>query len=147
MKQACPGQCDFPVSRAGITPGVDSGDADAIYVPSPPGGLSSSKCSCWSLLPHFPFPTATRFFYVTPLDLISQVLFGAWLWVPGGPNPLLTSPAYLLGAEYEGARICDCRGYSFLNSLASLHPEGFHMQEVEMVGEVKFIWLPDFHQA
>jgi len=31
MKQTCPGQCDFLLSRAGMAPGVDSGDVQAPY--------------------------------------------------------------------------------------------------------------------
>lgn len=139
MKQACLGQRDFLVSRAGIAPDVDSGDADALsHLLSTRGTVPSPKCSCWSPLPHYPFPRATTFHPVPPLKPSQSlsVLFGAWLWVPGGPDTLLSStaeiPIQLSGAEYDGTGICGwastCKRWKWWDKSS-------------------FFCLPDFHQA
>lgn len=80
MKQSCPGQCDFLVSRAGIAPGVDSGDADSVYITSLPGGLFLLPNAPVGLL--FPPPLSQQppGFILCPSwsqAIVSQVLFGA----------------------------------------------------------------------
>lgn len=139
MKQACPGHRDFLVSRAGIAPGVDSGDSDALsHLLSTWGTVPSPKCSCWSPLPHYPFPRATTFHPVPPLKTSHgvSVLFGAWLWVPRGPEILLSSaaeiPIQLSGAECDGTGICGwastCKRWKWWD-------------------KPSFFCLPDFHHA
>lgn len=79
----------FLVSRTGIPPSVDSGDAHIVYIPSTLGGwFLLPKCSCWSSLPHSHWRSLGCILW--PLwsqAIVFTVCFGAWLWVPGGQTP------------------------------------------------------------